>query len=277
MKTDDKLQKINAIFERGVIVDVLPDKDSFIKALSAEKPLTIYWGFDATCTALHLSHAKNFMLLEDFRKMGHKVVALFGDFTARIGDPSDLGSTRQPLTREQALHNVSGWKDQVKNLLNFDDPVNPAEIKFNSEWLEKLSLEKFIQLASQTTVQRMLERDMFHKRMSEGKPIHLHEFLYPLFQGYDSVALNTDVECCGTDQTFNALLGRQMVHNEQGREKFCVIVHMMNHPVTGKTTMSKSQKLGVFLDSDANDMFGGVMAMPDEMIEMVLLSAQIGE
>jgi tyrosyl-tRNA synthetase len=270
MTKQSKLEKINALFEREIIADVLPDKESFIKALM-ERQLTFYIGFDATSTALHLSHAKNFMLMEDFRKLGHRAIILFGDFTARIGDPSDRESVRQPLTSEQTMANIAGWREQIKNLISFDDSENPAEIRFNSEWLDKMNLEKLIGLAAQTTVQRMLERDMFQKRMRDKKPIHLHEFLYPLLQGFDSVALNADVEMCGTDQTFNSLMGRQLVKSELGKEKFCLIVNTMVHPETGEPMMSKSKRQGVFLDQSPNDMFGGIMALPDCVIEMVLL------
>ncbi len=270
MNKNDTLQKIHAIFERGLIVDVLPDKESFIKAL-LDRQLTFYIGFDPTNAALHLGHAQNFMVLEEFRQLGHKVVVLFGDFTACIGDPGDQKTARRQLTRDTTTRNAMNWKEQVRNLMDFDAAVNPPRIVFNSAWLDKLSLEKLVGLAAQTTVQRMLERDMFQKRMAENKPVHLHEFLYPLFQGFDSVALQADVELCGTDQTFNALLGRQLVRNELNKEKFCVLFQLMNHPLTGEPVMSKSKGTGVFLDAGPRDMFGGIMALPDEMIDRILL------
>jgi tyrosyl-tRNA synthetase len=170
----------------------------------------------------------------------------------------------------QTRQNAAAWKNQVKNLMNFDDPANPPQIRFNSEWLDTVDLGKLIELASQTTVQRMLERDMFKKRLGENKPIRLHEFLYPLLQGFDSVALNADIEFGGTDQTFNMLMGRQLVKSELGKDKFCAMAQLMNHPATGEPIMSKSKGTGVFLDASPNDMFGGIMALPDEMIEMVL-------
>jgi tyrosyl-tRNA synthetase len=220
------------------------------------------------------------MLMEEFRKLGHKVFLVFGDFTACIGDPSERSCARRALTREQTTANAMRWREQVKNLMDFDDPVNPPQIVFNSGWLDKISLSEFIKLASETTVQRMLERDMFQKRINECKPVHLHEFLYPLLQGFDSVALDADVEVCGTDQTFNALLGRQLVKSKIGKEKFCLIVQLMTNPQTGEPMMSKSFRKGVFLDSNADQMFGEIMAMPDVAIDMLLrwnTRIQLGE
>ncbi|MDD3668824.1 MAG: tyrosine--tRNA ligase [Alphaproteobacteria bacterium] len=269
MTPSEQLKQLNAIFDRGLIVDVLPTKDAFIReALS--RPLNIYGGFDPTNTALHLGHAQNFMVMEDLRKLGHKVFVLFGDFTACIGDPSAQKSARRPLTRAQTIANAKDWINQVRNLMDFDAAVNPPHIVFNSAWLDKLTIAEFLELQSQTTVQRMLERDMFQKRIAENKPVHLHEFSYPLFQAFDSVALNADVEVCGTDQTFNALLGRQFVKTKLGKEKFCLIAQLMNHPVTGEPMMSKSRGIGVFLNTGAETMFGQIMAMPDEMIDRLL-------
>lgn len=270
MTQSEEIKQLNAIFDRGLIVDVLPGKDAFIKEVLSRK-LNMYVGFDPTNTALHLGHAQNFMVMEAFRKLGHKVFILFGDFTACIGDPGDQKAARTQLTRAQTTANAKDWIHQVKNLMDFDDPVNPPKIVFNSAWLDKLSIADFLKLQSQTTVQRMLERDMFQKRIADNKPVHLHEFSYPLFQAFDSVALNADVELCGTDQTFNALLGRQFVKTKLGKEKFCLIVQLMNHPITGEPMMSKSRGTGVFLNADAPAMFGQIMAMPDVMIERLLL------
>lgn len=263
-------QKLEAIFERGLIVDILPSKDEFmVQALS--RKLNIYIGFDPTNTSLHLGHAQNFMIMEELRQLGHNVFILFGDFTACIGDPSERSMARKQLTREQTTSNAQDWMRQVKTLMNFEDEVNPPHIVFNSSWLDKLTIADFLELQSQTTVQRMIERDMFQKRISDNKPVHLHEFSYPIFQAFDSVALNADVEFCGTDQTFNALLGRQFVKTKLNKEKFCLIAQLMNHPITGEAMMSKSKGTGVFLNTSSNDMFGQIMAMSDVMIERLLL------
>lgn len=271
MKINTDKNKIDEILDRGTIVQILPTKKEFrAKLLSGEK-LSFYIGFDATAPTLHLSHAKNFILLEKFRKLGHEVVVLFGDFTARIGDPTGESAARKQLTREDVKENVKKWKSLIKPLMNFDDESNPPLIKYNHDWLSKLTFEDVINLAGKFTVQQMLERDMFEKRLEEGKPIHLHEFLYPLMQGYDSVAMDIDVELCGTDQIFNALAGRTLLKKMNDKEKFVVAVTLMENPKTGEL-MSKSKGIGVFLDVSANDMYGQVMAQPDEMMEILFVN-----
>jgi tyrosyl-tRNA synthetase len=269
MSKINERKKLEEIFGRGLIVDVLPSREAFIEHALASK-LNMFIGFDPTFSALHLGHAQNVMLMEEFRKLGHKVSLVFGDFTACIGDPSGRSTVRKALTRAETTANAMRWKEQVKNLMDFGDPVNPPKIVFNSESLDKISLSEFIELASETTVQRMMERDMFAKRLSSETAIHLHEFLYPLMQGFDSVALNADVEVCGTDQTFNALLGRQLVKSRLNKDKFCLILQLMTNPITGEPMMSKSFRKGVFLDFDPEQMFGGIMALPDVAIEMLL-------
>lgn len=264
-------QKIDEILDRGIIVNILPLKETFRERLLSGEKLKFYIGADPTSKALHLSHAKNYMLLEEFRKLGHEVIVLIGDFTARIGDPTDKLMARKQLTREEVVENISGWMKQIKPLMNFDDNNNPPRIVYNNDWLSKLTMEDVISLASNVTVQRMLERDMFKKRMDEEKPIHLHEFMYPLMQGYDSVALDVDVELCGTDQTFNALMGRTLLRKLSNKEKFVVAVNLMENPTTGEL-MSKSRGTGVFLDSSAEDMYGGIMSQPDEMIRVFLVN-----
>ena len=263
--------KIENILDRGIIKQILPSRDEFIEALTSGKQLKFYIGADPTGNSLHLSHAKNFMLLEEFRQLGHKVYVLFGDFTACIGDPSDRTSARTTLTREQARKNAQSWVDQIKRIINFDDPVNPAEVVFNSAWHDKFLPAELMGLFSNATVQRMIERDMFQKRIAENRPIFLNEFLYPMFQGYDSVALDVDVELCGTDQIFNALTGRELIKRYSAKEKFVVAVGLMENPVTGEL-MSKSNNTGVFLGTDPDTMFGQIMSLPDEMIEVLLIN-----
>lgn len=211
------------------------------------------------------------MLLEKFRKLGHEVIVLFGDFTARIGDPTGENSARKQLTREEVISNVEIWKKLIKPLMNFEDTKNPPLIKYNHDWLAKLNFEDIIKLASNLTVQQMLERDMFEKRIKDGIPIHLHEFLYPLMQGYDSVAMEADVELCGTDQIFNALTGRTLLKKLKNKDKFVVAVTLMEDPKTGEL-MSKSKGTGVFLDASINDMYGQIMSQTDEMIEILFVN-----
>ncbi len=265
------ISRINSILDRGIVKQILPSREEFVRALISGKQLKFYIGADPTGNALHLSHAKNFMLLEEFRQLGHKVYVLFGDFTACIGDPSDRTSARTTLTREQARVNAQNWVNQIKRIINFDDPINPAEVVFNSTWHDKFSPADLMGLFSNASVQRMIERDMFQKRLAENRPIFLNEFLYPMFQGYDSVALDVDVELCGTDQIFNALTGRDLVRRYRGKDKYVVAVGLMENPITGEL-MSKSNNTGVFLGTDASTMFGQIMALPDEMIEVILIN-----
>lgn len=264
--TDPK--KIDEVLDRGTIVSILPNKEDFREKLLSGERLRFYIGFDATAPTLHLSHAKNIMLLEKFRKLGHEVIVLFGDFTARIGDPTGESSARNQLSREEVLQNVAAWKNLIKPLMGFDDQDNPPLIKYNHDWLSKLTFEDVIKLASQLTVQQMLERDMFQKRLASQQPIYLHEFFYPLMQGYDSVAMDVDVELCGTDQTFNALTGRTLLKRLKNKDKFVVAVTLMENPKTGEL-MSKSKGTGVFLNTSANEKFGQVMAQSDEMLEIL--------
>lgn len=262
--------KIDEILNRGTIVEILPSKIEFRKKLLSGEKLRFFMGADPTAKALHLGHAQNLMILEDFRKLGHEVIFLIGDFTGMIGDPTDKSSARVKQTREQVEENFKNWKDQVKNILSFEDKENPVQIKYNSEWLSKLNFSEVLELASNFTVQQMLERDMFEKRMKEEKPIHLHEFLYPLMQGYDSVAMDVDVELCGTDQTFNALAGRTLLKKIKNKDKFVVVARLIADEKT-EMLMSKSNGTGVFLDLDANNLFGAIMSQPDGMLNPLFL------
>ncbi len=270
MTKKEREKRVDALLNRGVLVEILPTKKAFRKKLIEEK-MKVYIGADPTSTALHLSHAKNYMLLEEFRLLGHEVYVLFGDFTARIGDPTDKVAARKQLTREEVVKNVQGWINQIKPLMDFDAKVNPPKIVYNSDWLGKLTMEDVINLSANVTVQQLLERDMFAKRVKEKKPIYLHEFMYPIMQGYDSVALEVDVELCGTDQIFNALVGRTLLRKLKGMNKFVAAVNLMENPKTNEL-MSKSRGTGVFLDSTPFNMYGAIMSQPDEMIEIFLIN-----
>lgn len=270
MTQAEKEKRIDEILDRGIIREILPSKEEFRKAL-LEKKLTFYIGADPTGDSLHLSHAKNFMLLNEFRELGHTVNVLFGDFTACIGDPSDRESSRTLLTREKAIKNAESWVSQISSIIDFEDEENPAHVRYNSEWIDKLTPIDLIDLFTHTTVQRLIERDMFQKRLSQNKPIFLNEFVYPMFQGYDSVAMNVDVELCGTDQIFNALMGRSLIKDFYNKEKFVVAVNLMENPKTGEL-MSKTNGTGVFLNASATDMFAQIMKQPDEMIEILLIN-----
>jgi tyrosyl-tRNA synthetase len=264
-------RRIDEILNRGTVVKIFPSKKEFRKKLLSGEKLRMYIGFDPTTPTLHLSHAKNFIFMEKLRKLGHEVIILFGDFTARIGDPTGENAARRQLSREEVITNFKKWREIVKLLMDFDDKSNPPKVMYNHEWLSKLSMEDLIKIASEFTVQQMIERDMFQKRLELGKPIYLHEFLYPLLQGYDSVAMDVDTEVCGTDQIFNALAGRVLVRRLKNKEKYVVALTLMENPKTGEL-MSKSKGIGVFLGTSASDLFAQVMAQPDEMIKTLMIN-----
>src|SRR3989338_10823218 len=263
--------KIEDILTRSV-EEILPSKDEFRTVLQSGKRLRIYIGTDATGSSLHLGHATNYMILEKFRKLGHEVIFLIGDFTSRIGDPTDRNdSERKQLSREEVVKNTETWIDQVRPLIDVDNKENPVKIMYNHEWLSKLIFEDILGLASNFTVQQMIERDMFQKRMQENRPLYLHELFYPLMQGYDSVAMNVDMEMCGNDQKFNALAGRTLLKKLKNKEKFVFVTTLLENPITGEKMMSKSKGTGVFLDCDANQMFGAVMSQPDENMQQLFV------
>lgn len=263
INTDPK--KIEEVLTRSIDT-VYPDKKMFEGLLKSGKQLRIYMGIDPTATYVHLGHATNYIILKRLHDLGHKIIVLIGDFTAMIGDPSDKNAMRKRLTKEDVQNNLKTFKEQIGKILNFSDQENPIELRFNSDWLAKLTFEDAVNLASHFTVQRMLERDNFEKRIAEQKPLYVHEFFYPLMQGYDSVALNADVEIGGTDQTFNMLAGRTLVKNYQNREKIVMSTTLLENPVTGEKLMSKSLGTGIGLDESPVEMFGKTMALPDEAI-----------
>ncbi len=263
-------KKIDEVLSRSV-TEVLPSREAFKKLLLSGKKLRIYIGADATGPQLHIGHATNFMLLERLRKLGHKIFILFGDFTALIGDPTDKSAARIRLTKKQVEDNIKTWKSQVEKIVDFNDKENPAEIVQNSKWLSKLTFAELIDIASNFTVQRMMERDMFERRLKEEKPIYVHEFFYPLMQGYDSVHLDVDLEVGGTDQTFNMLAGRVLQKAFNNREKFVLSTTLLENPKTGKKLMSKSEGGFIALNDTPNDMFGKTMALPDEAVIQVFV------
>lgn len=271
MKVITDKARIDEMFARGTVVEALPSKDELLKKLLSGDRIRIYYGMDPTATAIHLGHAKNIIFLEELRTLGHEVIILFGDFTATIGDPSDKKAVRKQLTAEDVKKNVAGWMDQVRPLLGIDAKENPALIKYNSEWLAKLTMKDVVELSANFTVQQMLERDMYQRRMKENTPIHLHEFLYPLMQGYDSVAMDVDAELCGTDQIFNALAGRTLMKRLKDKEKFVIALNLVANPKTGEL-MSKSNGTGVFVDQPAPELFGAIMALPDPMIDPLFIN-----
>lgn len=240
------------------------------KMLSGER-LTFYMGIDPTADYVHLGHSTNYLVLERLHNLGHKIIVLAGDFTAMIGDPSDKSSMRVQLSAEQVKKNLQTFKVQIGKIINFDDKENPIEFRFNSKWLEKLTFNDAVELASNFTVQQMLERDAFKKRLDDNKPLYVHEFFYPLMQGYDSVALDTDCEVGGTDQTFNMLAGRTLLKRYKNKNKFVITTTLLENPETGEKLMSKSLGTGIGLNESPNDMFRKVMQLPDCSIKQVFI------
>ena len=248
-----------ATIKRGVAE--LIDENELRKKILRGAPLRIKVGFDPTAHDLHLGHTVVMHKMRHFQELGHHVVFLIGDFTGRIGDPSGRSETRPPLTEEQVLANAETYKKQVFKIL---DPAK-TEVAFNSAWLGKLDATGFIKLASSYTVARMMERDDFEKRFREQRPISIHEFLYPLCQGYDSVCLKTDVEMGGTDQKFNLLVGRNL-QAHYGIESQCILTMPLLEGTDGVRKMSKSYGNYIGIDEAPSEIFGKIMAISDDLM-----------
>lgn len=321
VKTDQAM--VTNFLERAV-ENVYPNKEAFEHALKSGKRFTAYLGIDPTGPSLHLGHAIEMRKLRELQNLGHRVILLIGDFTAMIGDPTDKAATRKKLTREQVMENCRNYREQAEKILDMEgkETGNPVEMRYNSEWLGKMTFADVVELASHMTVQQMLERDMFRRRMSwrsicpqcgeenlmsaEGqhavsdgqggsvvlstmddtnwrckackheyttetaneihgpRPVFLHEFLYPLMQGYDSVAMDVDIEIGGNDQTFNMLTGRDLMKDLKGKEKFVVTCKLLTDS-DGKK-MGKSEGNMITLADKPEDMFGKVMSWTDGMI-----------
>lgn len=249
------------LFERGV-EKVYPDPERLKDKLLSGEKLRVYLGIDPT-GPMQLHHAIPMRKLRHFQELGHKAILLIGSFTAMIGDPTGKTKSRIPLTKEQVLENAKNYVELAKGILDFEK--NPPEIVYNGDWLEVLTFREVIQLAAHFTVQQMVERDMFQERIKNGMPISLHEFLYPLMQGYDSVALRCDVEIGGNDQTFNMLAGRKLVEQYLKKEKFVVSVPLLTDENGRKT--STSDGTGVSLNLAPNDLYAKVMSLPDSFLK----------
>ncbi len=245
------------------IETIYPNKNALLKKLSGKNSLKIYLGIDPSSTKIHLGNAIALRKLKEFQNLGHKVILLIGDFTGMIGDPTDRNAVRKPLTRKEVLENANSYKSQAAKILDFSGK-NPAEIAYNSHWLSKLTMEEVIKLSGHFTVKQMLERDMFQKRLAENKAIGLHEFLYPLLQGYDSVAMDVDIEIGGSDQTFNMLVGRQLMHDISGKEKFVLTLPLLEG--TDGRKMSKSFNNSIDLTEAPNEMYGKIMSLKDSLV-----------
>jgi tyrosyl-tRNA synthetase len=259
MTIDEQLE-----FLKKGTVDLIREEDLRAKlgrSAKTGKPLRVKLGVDPTSPDIHLGHTVVVRKLKAFQDLGHTVIYLIGDFTAMIGDPSGRNVTRPPLSREEIDANAKTYRDQVLKLLDADK----TEFRYNSEWMDQFDAADFIKLAARTTVRQILERDDFEKRMGEQKPISLHELLYPLVQGYDSVMLEADVELGGTDQKFNLLSGRNL-QREYGQEPQVVITTPLLEGLDGVQKMSKSYGNYIGIDEPAGEMFGKVMSISDELM-----------
>ena len=228
-----------------------------------KRKIKLYQGFDPSAPSLHLGNFVGLMKLRQFQKAGHEVIFLVGDFTGMIGDPTDKLATRKKLTREEVLKNAKAWKKQASKLLDFDGQ-NPAKIMFNSKWSDKISFKDLIEITSNLTVQQLIERDMFQARLKAKEPIYLHEFLYPVAQGFDSVEMDVDLEVGGNDQLFNMMVGRNLCRAIKNKEKYVLTTKLLvdkEGKKIGKTTGN-----ALFLDSKPQYFYGGIMSFPDEVI-----------
>ncbi|RDH83128.1 MAG: tyrosine--tRNA ligase [endosymbiont of Galathealinum brachiosum] len=248
-----------ALIKRGA-EEILVEEE-LVKKLESGKPLKIKAGFDPTAPDLHLGHTVLINKLRQFQELGHEVLFLIGDFTGMIGDPTGKSATRPPLTEEQVTANAETYTQQVFKILDKDR----TKIVFNSEWMSKLGAAGMIQLAGQQTVARMLERDDFKKRYKAGQSISIHEFLYPLVQGYDSVAMNADVELGGTDQKFNLLMGREL-QKHYGQDPQTIIMMPLLEGLDGVNKMSKSLNNYIGITDAPGEMFTKIVSMPDSLI-----------
>ncbi|KLV04376.1 tyrosine--tRNA ligase [Photobacterium aquae] len=253
------IEQALAEIKRGV--DELIPEEELIAKLKEDRPLRIKLGADPTAPDIHLGHTVILNKLRTFQELGHEVTFLIGDFTAMVGDPTGKNTTRPPLTREQVIENAKSYTDQVFKIL---DPEK-TKIAFNSSWLSELGAEGMIRLAANQTVARMLERDDFKKRYNEGRPIAIHEFMYPLLQGYDSVAMHTDVELGGTDQKFNLLMGREL-QKANGQKPQVVLTMPLLVGLDGEKKMSKSANNYIGISDSPTEMFGKIMSISDDLM-----------
>ena len=251
------------LIKRG-IVELLPEEEMVKKierSIKENKPLVIKQGFDPTAPDIHLGHTVGIRKLKHFQDLGHQVVVIIGDYTAMVGDPSEKNSTRPRLSHEQVMEHAKTYQEQFFKIL---DPQKTI-VRFNGEWFSKMNFAEIMELASKFTVARMLERDDFARRFSNQQPISIHEFFYPLMQGYDSVMIRADVEIGATEQKFNLVIGRD-IQREYGQEPQVILTLPVLEGLDGKQRMSKSIGNYIGIDEDPREMYGKTMSIPDELI-----------
>jgi len=254
--------KIDEVLTRGV-EEIYPGRKEFEKMLLSGKRISLYCGFDPSAPSLHIGNAVLINKLSQFQALGHDVIFLIGDFTGMIGDPTDKTAARKKMTRQGVLTNSKNYEKQASAYLNFSGN-NPARVLYNSEWSDKLTFKDLIELSSNFTVQQMIQRDMFQERLKAAKPIYLHEFLYPLAQGYDCVAMDVDLEIGGSDQMFNMMAGRTLMKAVKNKEKFVLTTKLLVDP--GGKKMGKTEGNIVDLDEAPENMYGQIMSWPDGLI-----------
>lgn len=259
----EEVERQLAVIRRGT-VEIVPEeelKEKVAESVVTGRPLKVKIGLDPSSPDIHVGHTVALQKLRQFQELGHEIQLVIGDFTGMIGDPTGKSETRKQLSREEVIRNAETYRKQVSKILNPDN----MRIYYNSEWLAKLAFADVVNLASRVTVARMLERDDFSKRYASGQAIHIHEFFYPLMQGYDSVALETDIELGGTDQKFNLLMGRTL-QKEYGKPLQIAIMTPLLEGLDGVQKMSKSLGNYIGIDEEPNDIYGKAMSIPDELM-----------
>ncbi len=254
--------KITEFLDSRYIEAVFPSKEKAAELMGAGKQLVFYLGIDPTGPDIHLGHSTNLFILKKLWELSHKIILLIGDFTATVGDPTDKEAARKPLTDKEIKENMKTYLDQAHKIL----PRGSFEAKYNGKWYKKMSVEEWLRITSLLTQQQMVSRDMFQERIKKDKPISLQEFVYPVLQGYDSVAMDVDGEVGGNDQTFNMLVGRDLLRKLGGKEKIVITTRLLEDPLTGKKIMNKSEGQYISLNDPVPEIFGKTMAMPDSAI-----------
>lgn len=257
------MDKIDELMTRGVD-KIYPSKEVLEKALRSGKKLTLYQGFDPTGDKLHIGHMVGLIKLSQWQKLGHHVIFLIGDGTGQAGDPSGKTKSRDTFfTREQLRENARDYVMQAKKIVDFEGD-NPVEILYNGDWLNTIDLPKLLEIAGHFTLQQLIERDLFQERLKRGEPVNLREFLYPLLQGYDSVAMKVDLEVGGSDQTFNMLTGRQLVRDYLNKEKFVMTTPLLADASGAK--IGKTEGNAIALTDKPENLYGKIMTFPDDVI-----------
>ncbi|MBI2034582.1 MAG: tyrosine--tRNA ligase, partial [Candidatus Levybacteria bacterium] len=256
------MDEIEALLTRGV-EKIYPSKEELEKILRSGKKLKLYQGFDPTGTQLHIGHMIGLRKLKQWQDLGHHVIFLIGDFTAMIGDPSGKLSSRKMLTSEEVRHNATLYKEQAGKILRFEGK-NSIEIRFNSEWLSKMSGLEFLQIAGLLSVQQVVERDLFQERQKRSQDIYMNEFLYPVLQAYDCVVMDVDMEIGGSDQMFNMLMGRKLMRHMKKKEKFVMTTSLLTDSAGVK--IGKTEGNIIALADKPEDLFTNIMALGDDVI-----------